>query len=103
MVFPIAALAQQEPGPWNWPGPWHPWAGGWGFGWMFPLFMLLVIVVCAGFFLFAHRSGGHSARGPAGYGSDPAFHALSMLNERYARGEIRKDEYEEKKSAILAR
>jgi putative membrane protein len=93
-AFPITALAQREPGPWNWPGPWHAWGGGWGFWWIFPLIMLFMIVACAGFFVFARKSGGHW--------SDPAFHALSILNERYAKGEIRKEEYEEKKSAILA-
>jgi uncharacterized membrane protein len=35
--------------------------------------------------------------------SGPATHsALQILNERFARGEIQKDEYEDKKAAILS-
>lgn len=33
---------------------------------------------------------------------DPTYSALQVLNERYARGEIQKQEYEEKKAAILS-
>jgi uncharacterized membrane protein len=31
---------------------------------------------------------------------DPSHSALRILNERYARGEIQKDEHAEKKSAL---
>ena len=27
----------------DWPGPWHMW-GGWGFGWMFPMLMMVVAI-----------------------------------------------------------
>ena len=37
-----------------------------------------------------------------GCGVDPSHSALHILNERYARGEIQKDEYAEKKAAILS-
>ena len=33
---------------------------------------------------------------------DPTHSALQILNERFARGEIEKDEYEAKKAAILS-
>src|ERR1035437_5803922 len=33
---------------------------------------------------------------------DPSHSALQILNERFARGEIQKDEYAEKKAAILS-
>jgi uncharacterized membrane protein len=33
---------------------------------------------------------------------DPTHSALQILNERFARGEIPKQEYEEKKAAILS-
>jgi uncharacterized membrane protein len=36
------------------------------------------------------------------WGGDPSHSALQILNERYARGEIQKDEYTEKKAAILS-
>ena len=42
---PLLAFAQQPAGPqWDWPGPWH--MMGWGFSWIFPLFMLLMIAIC---------------------------------------------------------
>ena len=35
-------------------------------------------------------------------GGDPTYSALQILNERFAKGEIQKQEYEEKKAAILS-
>jgi putative membrane protein len=104
---PLRALAQQTQQPaWDWPGPWHMWSGGWGFWWFFPLMMLFMLVVCAAMFLFGHRWGGGLHRwGPWGPGrewGDPTQSALQILNERFARGEIQKAEYEEKKAAILS-
>jgi uncharacterized membrane protein len=117
----LPAFAQQlqqpagpEQAPWNWPGPWHMWGAGWGFWWVFPLIMLIMIIACAAMFLLGHRSGGGSFhRGPSwhandrpleprGLRDDPAFSALQILNERLARGEIAKEEYEEKKGLILS-
>jgi len=103
MLFqPLLALAQQTQSsnpqqPWDWPGPWHMmwsggWGGGWGFWWIFPLFMFLMMIGCFGFFLFGHGSGGRR----------PHHSALEILNERFAKGEIQKQEYDEKKAAILA-
>ena len=109
-LFPLLALAQQTqpptgPQPYGYgygPGPWHMWSGGWGFGWMFPLFILFVIV-CVAVLFFGRRScGGHAHWGPGRSWSDPTYSALQILNERYAKGEIQKQEYEEKKSAILS-
>jgi putative membrane protein len=104
---PLLALAQQtqssSPQPWDWPAPWHMmWSGGWGFWWIFPLFMFLMMIGCVAFFVSGHRSGGgHMHRGGRSWG-DPASAALQILNERFAKGEIQKQEYEEKKTAILS-
>jgi uncharacterized membrane protein len=38
----------------------------------------------------------------ASCGPDPSHSALQILNERFARGEIQKDEYAEKKAAIVS-
>jgi uncharacterized membrane protein len=38
----------------------------------------------------------------AGARRDPTQSALQILNERYAKGEIQKPEYEERKAAILS-
>jgi putative membrane protein len=98
LLYPLAVFAQpaQFSSDRNGPGPWHSmWGFGWGFGWIFPLFMLLLIVVCVLFMM----------RGPWGHGrrssTDATSSALQILNERFAKGEIKKEEYEEKKAAIL--
>ncbi len=65
------------------------WGMGWGmgFGWLFMiLFWVLIIVgIVALMKWFSDQSG---SRGKT---------ALEILQERYARGEIQKDEYEQKK------
>jgi putative membrane protein len=118
LLQPLAALAQQSQQPlapqapvWNCPGPWHMWGGGWGFGWIFP--MIVFFLVVAAFMLLARRAIGGShhwgwwSPGPGQtWGGrtwgDPTHSALQILNERFARGEIQKAEYEEKKGAILS-
>jgi putative membrane protein len=121
---PVLALAQQASPPaapppqyYNmpyWHGSGHMWGGG--FWWGGPLMMLgLFILVCIVVFMLGRRSGcawhHHHHRGPwhmrggapgtESYG-DPTYSALQILNERFARGEIQKPEYEEKKAAILS-
>ncbi|MBI4298052.1 MAG: SHOCT domain-containing protein [Chloroflexi bacterium] len=68
---------------------------GFGWGWFMPIFMIFfwVLIIWAVVAL---------ARGVAGPGgSDPGSShpdsALEVLKRRYARGEIGKEEYEEKK------
>jgi putative membrane protein len=87
------------------------WGVGWGFGWIFPLLALgFMVAVGVGIFLMVHRMHGHASHhwmpwhmgawgSPSG---DPTRSALQILNERFARGEIPKQEYEEKKAAILS-
>lgn len=99
LTLPLPAAAQYGQPEWYGPGPWHMWGGGWGFGWMFPLLVLVAIVFLA-VFIFGSRSGGHRHWGAGG--CDPTFTALQILNERFAKGEIQKQEYEEKKATILS-
>jgi len=106
-LHPLLAFAQQtqQPaGPWDWPGPWHMWSGGWGFWWAFPLIMVFMIIACVAMLLLGHRAGGSglSHWGPARSWGDPTYSALQILNERFAKGEIQKQEYEEKKIAIVS-
>ena len=115
LLLPLLALAQQAQQPTTpqqapyWLGPWHMWSGGWGFWWIFPLFMLFMVIVCVAIFFLGHRSGsGHHHWGPwqmmdrgRSWG-DPTYSALQILNERFAKGEIQKQEYEEKKAVVLS-
>ena len=76
------------------------WGGGW-YGMIFgPLFMILVLVaVIAGVGLVGRWFGAPS------YGAQPPHHApprtpLDILRERFARGEIDKDEFEERRRVL---
>ena len=97
LLLPPVALAQAAPS-WSygdWPGPWHMW--GWGFGWIFPVLMMVLLFVACFFFMtrmpFGHRHG---------HLGDTTASALRILNERFAKGEISKEEFEERRS-VLAR
>ena len=99
LLQPLSTVAQptQPPQAWDWPGHWHMmWGGGWGFWWIFPLFMLFMIVMCVFFMMRGPWGHGHQS------GRDATTSALQILNERFAKGEISKEEFEEKRS-ILAR
>ncbi len=78
---------------------WDPgFVGGWGWGIGGPIFQLLVIVlVIAAVVWFVRkttRSGGASGR-------EHRSRGLDVLQERYARGEINRDEYLQKKRDML--
>jgi len=118
LFHPLLSLAQQtgsQQAPQDWYGScqmmgWH----GMGFWWIFPLFMFILIVACfAMFFSRHHFAGGWSHHGgpwhmldrqsgPGRSPSDATFTAMQILNERFAKGEIPKQEYEEKMAAILS-
>ena len=72
------------------------WGHGFGFMWMIPLFFFVV-------FIFFMR--GMFGRGSPGCGSngDNATHqdnAREILDKRFAKGEITKNEYEEMKKTL---
>jgi uncharacterized membrane protein len=80
------------------PGPWWSGGSGWPFWWMCPLMMVIIAVVV---FLVVGRRGSQNRRWTLPWqGSSHA--ALQILSERFARGEIHKDEYEENKAAIFS-
>ncbi|SJZ64773.1 putative membrane protein [Cetobacterium ceti] len=63
--------------------------------WMFPFFGIIVFVIII-VLIFKGISGNKS--------NENIFHsesALEILNKRYAKGEISKEEYEEMKKTIL--
>ena len=77
------------------------WGDGWGWGHMFfgSFMMLLFWGGLIILIVFAVRSmGTGSPRG--GDGPAPGNRALDILEERYARGEIEKEEYEERRRLL---
>ena len=84
-------------------GPGMMWGSGWGGGWggmlVGPLMMLLFIVVAAVLVVFVVRwlgGTGGAQGGREGLASSP----LGILQERFARGEIDREEYEERRSVL---
>lgn len=93
------ALAQ-----WSGYGDWHMgpgMMGGWGMGWFGGIFMIVfwVLIIIGLIFLIKWLIQG-TRGGPSRPLSDSS-RALDILKERYARGEIDKQEFEEKKKDIL--
>lgn len=86
------ALAQQDVVPWRM----HDW--GWGMGgmWLGPLFMLVLLVLVVALFvgLVQWVSGDRAA----GHAETPT--ARDILDARYARGEIDRQEYLKRKQDI---
>jgi putative membrane protein len=78
--------------------PYYWWGWGHGFGWMWivPFAFLAVCVLFAfGFFVRRPVCFGHEARRAAGEEG-----AREILDRRYAKGEINKQQYEEMKHAL---
>ncbi len=87
---PGFALAQERSSEWGWGM--HPmwWMGGaWGIGMMFMMFIFWILVIVG--FVLAVRWLMSEAKDRR---SDSA---LEILRQRYARGEINKEEFEAKK------
>lgn len=87
--FPVAADSIGPGGYDNHPMMW----GGWFMG---PIMMVLIIgiIVFAVAYLVRHFSGGNTTQAPS------LDRAMEILNERYAKGEIDKAEYQERKAAL---
>jgi putative membrane protein len=70
--------------------------GGFGWGWM-PLLMIIFWGLVIWGIVAAVRSAGNRREG----GTSRTESALEVLNRRYAQGEIKKKEYEEKKRDLV--
>ena len=92
----IAQVTRQDMGPGM-----MGWHGGWGmvFG---PFFMIIwLAVVIAVVVLLVRWLGGPWHAGQSPYSSPPpARTPMDILKERFARGEIDKDEYEERRRIL---
>jgi len=84
------------------PGPWqmHDWTGwGWGGMWLGPLFMIgLLALLIAGLVGLVRWIGGGG-----GDGGGRVRSAREILDERYARGEIDREEYLRRRDDIAGR
>jgi putative membrane protein len=69
---------------WSDAGPMMPWML---FG---PIVMLIFVVLCVTMMVFMMR----------GHGRHRSLYALDILKERFARGEINQNEYEERRRAL---
>lgn len=69
--------------------------GGFGWGWFMPIFMILFWVLVIWAVVALVRGGSQTSSSDSG--SSRPDSALEVLKRRYARGEIDKAEYEEKK------
>lgn len=101
-LAPISAWAQQEPpGRGYGYGPHMMWGGDWGFGMLLgPIFwVLLLVAVFAAVILLVRWIGGP---GPGHLHHQMPSHRapLDILKERFARGEIDKEEYEERRRVL---
>lgn len=74
----------------------HDGIGFWGMGWIWWILILIIILLVI---LFAVRGTGRSRSSTPGSANQEKS-ALEILEERYARGEIDKNEYEEKKKDL---
>ena len=89
--FILSLLTVQAPYDWGWRM--HPmWGWGWGFGMMLMMALFwgaIIVAVILGMRWFV----GHSK-------NSPGDSAMTILRERFARGEIEKDEFETKKREL---
>ena len=72
-------------------GPWRDSAWGWGFGFLFPVFWLLVLITLIGAVVYFLSNGTNDTN---------PDQALALLRERYARGEIEEEEFKERASRL---
>jgi putative membrane protein len=94
---PVGALAQEPPGPGF--GPYMMWDGGWH-GWFFgPIMMIVFIAFAVVVVVLLVRWLGGPGHGAAWHGP-PGKTPLDILKERYARGEIDKQEFEERRRVL---
>ena len=101
VMLPLQALAQAQPPT----APQLPmWGDGaaWQYWWVCPLMLLAMIVVFATIFFIVRRSSGDGSHAGDPRWRSASHSALQTLSERFARGEIAREEFEEKKTAILS-
>jgi len=76
--------------------------GGWGMGWFGGIFMIIFWILIIIGLVFLIKWLVQSTKGNSGSPRIGSSSALEILKERYARGEINKQEFEEKKRDLLS-
>lgn len=101
LLYPASALAQPPAGApgWGWGN--MPYMMGYGMGWLGTIMMLVVwgMVVVGGVYLVRWLIQSVRHASPEAGGRD---RALEILRERYARGEIDKEQYERMRADLQA-
>jgi len=92
------ALAQNTDAPrygyHHWDGPWQ----GWFMGPMMMVFFLVILVFVA--ILLFRWLGGHGSSHTGMHHTTPGRPPIDILKERFAKGEIEKEEFEERRSVL---
>ena len=97
LATPSLAHAQQTQAP-NY-GP-HMWSGGWH-GWFFgPIMMIVFITVAVVAVVFLVRWLSGTGHGTAHHTHVTGRTPLDILKERFAKGEIDKEEYDERRRVL---
>ncbi len=86
-------------GDWQWG---HGMMDGWGMGWFGGIVMILFWILLIAGLIFLVKWLVQNTKGGSQAGSGGPSRALDVLRERYARGEIDKQEFEEKKKDLLS-
>ena len=77
------------------------WGGGWSHMIFGPIFMIVIfVVVIALVVLLVRWLGGMGHGAQLSHHAPPGRTPLDILKERYARGEIDKEEFEERRSVL---
>ena len=93
-LVPGLALAQERPYELGWGM--HPmWWGAWGFGMMFMMILFWGLIIVGIVLLIRWLLGQGRER------ESRSDSALEILRQRYARGEINKEEFEAKKKDLM--
>jgi putative membrane protein len=90
---------------WRGYGDWHMGSGmmgGWGMGWFGGIFMLVFWALVIVGLIFLIKWLIQSTKGESGGRAGSSSRSLDILRERYARGEIDKHEFEEKRKDLLS-
>lgn len=76
------------------------WEGGWDTMFLGPFFMILVFAALVVVAALALRAFGTALHGPVHSAHPPQRTALDILKERFARGEIDRAEFEERRKLL---